>query len=654
MDSDTAQGLATLPLNYYAALAFGAVVVVLFARDQFNRPSYEGARELTRLIALLTPSAMRRRNVYWRAYCFYAGILLLIYFVLCAYGLILAPALGWSIPGYEQEPSAGASALPSAPNVEPPLAESGYNPDDRPQQVGEGRLGQQSDTDRFGSDPIIPLIVSLTMVGLAPSFPLLVRAEAKIRFVAHQLSGIPTRLIKGERKLRETPLHLGSGSDHLLIPPKDWRRLAHYMEKADVDDPDALREDLEKILAFRSWVLQQRLTTANLAIRDNLAKFETDIRREVDRLIFSLDALSGFEGTPGARNATAEPSGGEFADLDRRRIAWESVAVEADQVCGDISVLSMLYVEHGILPTEGTAEAFGWAVNPGEGALDQTRQKFLAEQKLVRYLSTAVRYVDHEGLAMSLWLKATAAALVVSFLIGAISGLDPALDKEQSITGGSRIAIGLVYVAQGAMTYALALLVGLSWHESAHRTNAWSNVFEHHWARWIWSLGAIFVLAGAASLVSVVGLNFVLAIGGVGIDLVVRNAGLVLLAGFEYEGPRALLGSFLVLFVVLILDAWRSADTGGGWLRWLPWGAGGTMFAVGVATRLISTQVGAANDNRNFVLKSWEVWEPALSAGAWAGLVGLAVTLSISGSLRHDFMGARPSGSSDGGLLGTT
>ena len=50
---------------------------------------------------------MRRQSVYWRAYLFYAGILLLIYITLCAYGALLFPILGFDIPGVEAPTDVG-------------------------------------------------------------------------------------------------------------------------------------------------------------------------------------------------------------------------------------------------------------------------------------------------------------------------------------------------------------------------------------------------------------------------------------------------------------------------------------------------------------------------------------------------------------------
>ena len=613
---------------YFTAFLFGALVIAFFARDQFNRPSHEGARELTRLIEMLTPSAMRRRNVFWRAYVFYVAILVMIYATLCIYGLLIGPAIGLVPPGYD---AVGASALPDPATAATGggLNESGFNPDDRPspQEL------RQSDADRFRSDSAIPLFISLIMVGLAPRLPLLERVEERIRFMAHRFSGIPTRLVKGGRKLHEIPLNLGNGDDHLLVPPKDWQRIHHYVAAAVVDDKTALREDLEKIMAFRSWILQEKLASDNFATRDNLDRVEGDVRKEVDSVIFTLDSLSGFAGA-------ADPHGAKPADKGvdpaQHRVAWEAAARQADQVCGDICVLNMLYVEHGVLPTRATAHDFGWARDPGENAAEPARQKYLAERKLIDHLDAAVAYVDRENFVVVLWVRASGAILAVSLIYGMMTGLDTAIESRDS-----RIVLGLDYMMQAAVTYVLALLVGINWRQNAYRTNAWHNVFQSHWAQWLTPYSSVFVISGIVALICVVGLNIITIIVAFGVEPVLQNAWAVLRAAVEYEGPRAMLGPVLTVLVLLIVDARQGGDKGRVWLDGLPWATGAAMFLAGGAARLASSKVGAVARQAEFKIFDPDVWQPALSAALWAGLIGLAVALLVRGTLQFQFLNAQ-------------
>ena len=637
------EGLGAFGGDYYVALAFGAFVVAVFAWEQFNRPSHEASRELNRLIELLTPSRMRRQTVYRRAYIFYAGILLLFYLLFCVYGLILGPLLGVKIAGYE-EAQIGASALP-APVDDVAAPTSGFDQaaiDALPQQLSSN-TESVSDLDRYQSDPRVPLFISMIIVGLAPSAPWLFKAEKKLRFVAHQLSGIPTRLISGAAKLRDTPLHLGTGPEGMLIPSKDWKRLQHYMAKAEVDDPDALRDDLEKIVAFRSWVLQQKLPLANFAMRDSLKEIEADIRKAVERLMFTLDTLSDFEGMSAER--------AEAGDRERLRAAWEAAARDADQVSADISVLSMLYVEHGVLPTEETAASLGWGADPGPGASDAMKQKALAEQKLTLHLTAAARYIDHENFPVTIWLRAAATVVVVSFLFGIVVNLDSVTDGQS--LAASRFTLGLTVALQSALTYALALLAAISWQRTG-----WHNLFENNWARWTPQVFGLAFVSGSAALFCLIGLNVLSAIFAVGVEPVLAKPVGVILGAVAFEGPRALLGLLLAFFVVIIIDAWRS-DTARGrrWLAWLPWLTAASMLLAGIAIRRWSSlaSLEPGDDSAGFrSLLDWfgsqpawlmgtgeapgsQVWTQALSAGALACLVGAAVAFFVKATLTHQF-----------------
>ncbi len=239
--------------DFSIALIFGGVVIAVFAWDQFNRPSYERSLELTRLINLLSPAELRNGSAYFRAYLFYAGILLLIYATLCIYGsLPILETLGFSFSLTDGGGAIGAEELPIA----------GYSPE----LQAEAQV----------SDPTIPLVISLAIIGLGPSVPLLQRLEEKIRFAAHRLSGIPTRLVSGIHHLRRQRLNLRARDGGLMIPPQDWERMRRYEMKsaAAIDDVVDFMEDIEKIIAFRSWIVNERLQVSNLVARDGVAHVE--------------------------------------------------------------------------------------------------------------------------------------------------------------------------------------------------------------------------------------------------------------------------------------------------------------------------------------------------------------------------------------------
>lgn len=612
--------------EYLTAVLFGAVIIAVFAWDQFNRPSYEKARELTRLIELLTPSDMRRRAAYWRAYIFYAGILLLIYITLCAYGALLLPLLG--LPGLEGlgDGQVGASDLPTAPAGDA-LQMAGYM--SYMQQLSSGT------DDDAATSPIVPLTISLAMVGLAPSVPILLRIEEKIRFAAHRISGIPTRLVTGSRRLRQRPLDLGDGSDTLLIPQHERDRMDHCVKRADgvVGDPAAFHEDLAKIVAFRAWILQEKLPLQNFAIRDAMAGIEVGVARRIERLILDLDRLTGFEGPrEGAENGR---------DALQTQVAWETAAKEADGICADVCVLLMLYVEHGIVPTEDDADRVGWDVAPGETGQGAAQQRALAQGKLMRFVSDAARWAESDSIGFVLWVRATGAALVVALLYGLIFGDNPVIEGK-SFVGGSRVLLGVTYVLSAALTYALSLLIALSYHQSAYQNGSWRNVFHDNWARWLPQLLAVFVLSAAAAIVCHVGYNIFATADVVGWEVVLEKIWPVLRRAIEYEGPAAMRGPVLAILVILIVDAWRTSHLykhSAAALTLLPPLCGIVMFVVGLLTRALSSQVGA--NARGDDLDLWTVWPIILEAGIVSGLIGLAVGYFVRATLVHEFPHAR-------------
>lgn len=616
------------------ALLFGAVIVVVFAWDQFNRPTYEQSRELTRLIELLAPADMRQRTIYWRAYVFYAGILLLVYITLCAYGTVLLEPLGLlpegvSLDGQMIGTTEAPSIEPSANNV----LTTGFTPDQLagPQMLSaEVDQNTQSDAESFGIgiEPIVPLTVSLAMVGLAPSVPILQRFEEKIRFAAHRLSGIPTRLVTGSRQMRHRPLDLAQGADTLLIPSQDWERMRHYDRSAagKLDDPGAFHEDLTKILAFRSWILQEKLQLANLATRDHLADVEGNVARKIERLIFDLDTLTGFDSPERAMPAAAP------RDDDQLRAAWATFAKEADGICADVCVLLMLYVEHGILPTEGDAERLGWG-NPADAeAADIARQRYLAQNKVMQFVSNAARYADRDSISLVLWTRGAAAALGVALIMGMILGEDTNTEAAQE---KSRLLLGILYMLSAALTYALAMLVAVTYQQSAYQNGAWFNVFRENWARWLSQLVSVFLWSALAALICHLGYNIYATAGVVGWDVVRDNWLPVLRYALEYEGPAAMRGPVLAILVVVMADAWRAGNDAARAVRWLPLVSGAVMFVTGMLTRMLTSQVGAAARGAEM---DWTATLPLmLRAGLLAGLIGLVVGFYIRATLRHSF-----------------
>lgn len=601
--------------DFTMALLFGAAVIVIFAWDQFNRPSYPASVELTRLIELLTPSRMRRGTVYVRAYLFYAGILLSLYLVLCIYSAFLLPIIGLDLPG-GGEPAAtvGATAAPTVTAVET----SGY--DAAAQTLGGVEAAG-------GKDPTIPLLISLVMVGLAPSVPILLRLEEKIRFAAHRLSGIPTRLIEGTRQLRAAPLGLGDGTETLLLAPVDWRRLAFYQAAAEewLDDAEALRADLEKIFAFRAWILHEKMNLGRSHSRTQIAALEAETAKRIERLIFALDALSGFEGAALATEARVHP--------EQTRAAWDASAREADETCADICVLLMLYVEHGVLPTEEDGDL---AERGAEAAPDAARQRMLAERKLIRYLAQAMRWVDRENLSVMLWTRSLAAVLAVAFLYGFVFAQD-SVKEGVSLAQGGGIALAALVVASTGLAYGPALLVAIMWHQAACQNQTWRNPFLNNWARWSPQLAAVAALAGLAAALARVGWNLYTTAAAVGWSAVAANLSGVLRLALEYESPGALPATALAVAVILITDAWRAGTAARAWLDVLPWASAAAMALAGAGAQFLISRVAVVANGGIFDPRAPEVLWASASAGALAALIGLAATHFVRATLVSEF-----------------
>lgn len=600
--------------DYPIAFVFGLVIILFFAWDQFNRPSYEAAK-LVRLIEMLTPSTMRRRDAFLRAYAFYAGMLVLVYVILCTYGLVLAPILGWEVPGYfalDQAQTVGASHLP---------LESGFNPDDGPSSAETRSL-----LDVFRSDPKIPLVASLTIVGLA-SVPRFRMLEQKIRLVSHQLSGIPTRVIAGAREMHKELIDIGAEKQNaLLIPHKDWQRYEHYKKRADgkIEDYSKLRRQLGAIFAFRAWVLQNRLSIPTSESREDLANVEKEVDASVKNLISKLDHISEFE-TASASGASPKERA-RLQEAEQQRVEWEAAAQDVDRVSFDVALLSMLFVEHGILSTE---ETVSYPDETKENGASETEagQRSAAEKRLRKHLSHAVRYVDSENFAIFVWFRATVAVLVVSFLVGTL-----AMDSRDSPVQTHWAVGGTRFMSQAAAGYVLALLAGISWHQDAYQSKSWNNVFLTHWIRWLFPLSAVFLMSGLVALVGIVGLNMALAVAQFGVSSVWKQGLTFLRGALIYDGPRALLAANLSVFVVVIIDAWRARKKGANALTWLPGATGGVLFVLGVLVRMHSSSLGLGSD---FSLRSRLVWKLAVQAGVWACLVGLTVAFFVRTTLQH-------------------
>ncbi|QFU10377.1 hypothetical protein PARPLA_03294 [Rhodobacteraceae bacterium THAF1] len=614
---------------FLAALVFGAIIIFFFARDQFNRPTFERSRELARLIQLLTPLDMRNRMAFWRAYAFYAGILTLIYLILSAYGSLLAPLLPGFGEAFDITPVAGADFLPTAGvDAPPPMPVTGYSPDG----IVSGGQPLSSDLGEVPlhspSSPVVPLTISLAMVGLAPSIPILLRVEEKIRFAAHRLAGIPTRLISSSQYLRNVPLDLKRETGTALVPESDWDRIDAYMADAAgmLENPDAFREDMLKILSFRAWFLQYRLPTRNPSARAALAHIEQDLDRQIDKLVTDLDALILLDGQ-GTERTQATVSG-----------AWVRHATEAATVAIDINVLYMLYAEHGIVSGDSTPQAISPSLNQSDAAV----QKRHALSRLAAFVGAGSRHADREGMTAKVWLRATVAIAVLAFLFGAFFGLDSVRTARDSVSivGESAIRLGLAYLVGSIISYALPLLVALGYQQAAYQNEAWHNAFDLHWSRWLFQHLGVAAMACAVAVLCHVGYNIYATAAAVGWATVFDRWDGVIYYAFLLDGPKAMRGTALSILTVLLIDAWRSKGAADRWFRWFPLVVAGVLCAVSVGVRAFIRSVTQAAAGRDFALA--EAWPYLLDAGALAALIGFGAARMVRETLVHEYGDAEP------------
>jgi hypothetical protein len=313
----------------------------------------------------------------------------------------------------------------------------------------------------------------------------------------------------------------------------------------------------------------------------------------------------------------------------------------------------MLYVEHGILPTEADADRLGWSSEEAAASGEAAQQRALAQGKLLRFVSDAARWADRDSISIALWVRATAAILIVAFGWGLFLGLE-SVEDGGGLAGGSRIITAFLYVLSALLTYALALLVAVSYHQAAYQDGVWRNVFRDNWAVWLPQVIAVFALSAFVAVVCHVGYNVYATVGAVGWETVRDNWRRVLRFALEYEGPSAMRGPVLAVLVILITDAWRNGAASAMALRVLPYVTAVVMLVAGFGSRVLSSQVAATArgktlgwptleapfprctgepDPTSAVVAWCGTWPPALAAGLLAGAIGLSVALLVRGTL---------------------
>lgn len=534
------EGISPLS-NYNAALFFGALTIAFHSWANFNRPSDGAWDGLGDLVSLLNPSDVRARQVVNRAFFLYLSILLLIYFVLCSYAQLLAPFLGEQFASLVEEASrtVGAEEIPKA----------GFDPEFLTRPVVEE-----------DKSPSVPLTISLAMVGLAPQVRVLRELESRLRLVAHWMSGIPTRLIRGADALSRQSMDIhdaveaSHGSERtdtaednrFLIGPRDWKRYNHYLDfmakqSIPIDTYD-LKNYLGIIITFNSWLLNDRLDVVR---RDNWAAkdVETAVQADVDGFLASMDRLMLFEGTGDARRASV---------VDLSPGAWKAAEVSAAKTARMISMLAFLLDEHGALDTDAY-------IDPN--TYNNTRRSHMRKQidVLRERLDSAQSYADWSELTFALWGRSLVVIILAAALSGAVAALLNLQAQQDTIAIWRSVS---AYTQNAIVIYALPLLAALLMRQSSMRSGQWQNVFVTSWVKGTFQLGEVWIATAFIALFCVLAQDFAIVMAKHGVELVASRAGDVVLNSLFYNGPPALVGPTLAVGVLLLVDAWESGRRG--------------------------------------------------------------------------------------------
>ncbi len=537
------------------ALLFGAAIVLFYSYGRFNRVTYEGGRQMERLVNLLSPDKLRARRIVMHAYACYALILLLIYFFLCAYAELL-PMLGGP------DLAIGASKLPIPANDAPTAVIAGFAPSNDAAAI-PWTLSSAVDPAAvrdfdIGISASVSLAIALIMVGLAPTFPLLGNFEDWMRGAAHRLAGIPTHVIGASEDLRRRDLGFSAAAEadaaptdknRFLIPRSSWDRMAHYQAAAkdQVSEPEDFRLDLELIFAISAWIFDRKLKLANASARERFQQLEEALHKRLDQLIVELDDRSEY-GSGGTKDAAVVGTG-DASLGERKRATWERLASDADDLADDLCILLALYVEHEIIIASSTTSDE-----------DNAHQQFVAKKKLDAFLGgllhphTAAGYRRSYATTTALW--ALGVVLFVSLFWSLLPGrYENELVWGEPVDAYSRMLSCIFYAFNN---YCIPMIVTLALRDAGLQSRRWRNMRLAHWTLWLPQTVLVAFASWAVAATFVMGLQLWKTGFDTGWVADSQSIWVILRSSFEYNAPTAARGVVLSLVVAFLLDAWSA------------------------------------------------------------------------------------------------
>jgi hypothetical protein len=597
--------------GFAAAVFFGAVVIWFHAWSQFNRPSYQESADFTRVLRRLQPSDMRRGPVFIQAYVFYALILTFIYLLICIYASVpfLQEVLPIEIAGLDlRGGTAGAQKLPDSATLATGAA------------FDDAELGTIDAST--GPSPALPLLVSLAVVGLAPNVPFLARIEEWIRGRSHRLSGIPTHLIDSGFKLRRERLFDPGKKSGLLISIEEWEQANHYFVAAGRvanRERETLREQVLKIIAFRNWVLRGRVFHPDGATRYVYQHLEAEVRQQVRDLLAKLDALSAR-----SMAATAQENPDETAE---RSLEWAGIVRETEEICGDVCVLVALYSERDAFASDMKQARSARSESP---ASDYERERREAQETFMAALRRVSLVTNKDSFGTTVFFRLAGSIVLTATVAGLLLG--QGRFREASDAGS--IVLAFKYAVTYAIMYALPLFFALGYQQESLRRDHWENFIVGKKSKALAQYGFIFIAATLVALIGLIANNIYFAIADVGLERVADRFDAVLLAAYQIEGPRAMMGGVLAVCMTFTIDAWR-AERLSGWGSPWPWGViGGTtglLAAMGFLERYWAAVAAVEAGTKSID------WIRVASDTAVAGLVGLVASSYVVQSLMDEF-----------------
>lgn len=287
-------------LSWGAAFAFGVVAILFFAKERLDRPlKSDGEEKLhrERLFEYLRPFQLRHRDVFRKAYVMYTAALLLAYGVGSVFASTLGPFL---VPGASFD------------------------------------------------EAYWPLGLALAMTGVAPSLPLLVRAEEWARAKTHAAVGVPRTFHRFTDALLQVRLDPASIGDD-LIGPGDAERLALVLDAAQrvmgarTPAYDSFANRTMKLYAFRAWV-DSNPPWPPASVRREFARIETVVTPPAQGLIDDLQSLAADTSAPDAASVGGD---GPWKALESR---WRAIARRVAESADDVCALFALYAERATEP----------------------------------------------------------------------------------------------------------------------------------------------------------------------------------------------------------------------------------------------------------------------------------------------------------------